>query len=460
MQTDSLTAHVAGFIAATRYDGIPRDAVNCGKKAILDTLAVGLAGARAEGSAIVRRYIEGLGCANGPASVFGSARCTQPRFAALANGAAMHADDFDDTFHPSRVHSSAPVLAAALAGAEGAGASGKDLLRAFVVGSEVTCKVSVTIDHQHYLRGHHATSTCGVLGATAALCSLRGFSAEATRMALGIAGSEAMGLRENFGTMMKPFHAGRAAESAVAAVSLIELGFTAARTILEGPRGFFLAGGGGFDAEKMYGKLGTPWCYVTPGVAIKPYPSGNIAHPAMCKLQEMVLAHDIRPDDVERIAVRTNRLVPLNLTYHRPVTGLEGKFSMEFCLAAILVTRRAGLAEFTDAFVNRADVRQAIEKIDYTTYTDEEAAAQGYQFLTSFLDISMRDGRRFSARVDAANGSAALPMSDNEVAAKFRGCAEFAGLEGSRTERLIELVLQLECLDDIRALGALLRRAT
>lgn len=459
MSPDSLTAHVAEFIATTRYEDISRAAVDCAKKAILDTIAVGLAGARSEGSAIVRRYVEELGCGSGPATVFGSVLRTQPRFAALANGAAMHADDFDDTYHPSRVHSSAPVLAAIFADAERSGASGRDLLRAFAVGTEVTCKISETIDRQHYLRGYHATSTCGVFGAGAGLCSLRGFSPQAARMTLGIAGSEAMGLRENFGTMMKPWHAGRAAESAVVAATLVGMGFTAAETILEGPRGFFLAGGGGFDIGRIYAKLGNPWCYVSPGVAVKPFPSGNIAHPAMCKLQEMVIAHDVRPDDVERIAVRTNKLVPLNLTFHRPVTGLEGKFSMEFCLAAIVVQRRAGLAEFTDAFVNRADVRGAIEKIDYTTYTDDEAATGGYQFLTAFLEIRMQDGRRFAARVDAANGSAALPMGEQQVAAKFRECAEFARWEAHRTEKLIELVLQLDRLDDIRELAALLRSA-
>ena len=235
---DSLTAHVAEFIAAIRYDDIPSEAIGSAKKAMLDTIGVGLAGARAQGSGIIRRYLEELNCGTGPATIFGTSLRVPPRFAALANGAAMHADDFDDTFHRSRVHSSAPVLAAVFADAERAGASGRELLEAFSVGSEVTCKVSQTIDAQHYQRGYHATSTCGVFGATAGLCSLRRFSPQATRMALGIAGSEAAGLRENFGTMAKPMHAGRAAESAVVAASLIELGFTAAPTILEGPRGF------------------------------------------------------------------------------------------------------------------------------------------------------------------------------------------------------------------------------
>lgn len=455
--TDSLAVHVAEFIAGTHYGDMPAEARCSAKRAILDTLGVGLAGARAEASTILHRYTETLGRGSGAASVFGTALRVPPRFAALANGTAMHADDYDDTFHPSRVHSSAPVLAAVLAAAEQEGSPGRDLLAAFSVGAEVTCKVSLAIGSEHYRRGYHATSTCGVFGATAAVCNLRRVPLEAACAALGIAGSESAGLRENFGTMAKPLHAGRAAESGVLAASLAALGVTAAPTIFEGPRGFFMAGSGGYDADVLRGRLGNPWSYVSPGVSIKPFPSGNLVHPAMCKLKELVLAHDIQPAQVERIAVKTNRLLPVNLTYYRPETGLQGKFSMEFCLAAILTLRRAGLAEFTDAVVNRPDVQESIRRIDYSVYSDAEAAAEKYVFLTTFLDIMLKDGRRFAARVDAAKGSPADPMSEEEVAEKFRECAAFAAWPGERAEKIVDLIGRLEELDDVRALTALLR---
>lgn len=453
----ALAVHVAEFIAGTRYGDMPAEARSSAKRAILDTLGVGLAGARAEASTILHRYVDTLGCGSGAASVFGTPLRVPPRFAALANGTAMHADDYDDTFHPSRVHSSTPVLAAVLAAAEQEGSSGRDVLTAFSVGAEVTCKVSLAIGSEHYRRGYHATSTCGVFGATAAVCNLRRVPPEAACAALGIAGSESAGLRENFGTMAKPMHAGRAAESGVVAASLAALGVTAAPTIFEGPRGFFLAGSGGYDAGVLRGRLGNPWSYISPGVSIKPFPSGNLVHPAMCKLRELVLAHDIQPGQVERIAVKSNRLLPVNLTYHRPATGLQGKFSMEFCLAAILTLRRAGLAEFTDAVVTRPDVQEAIRRIDYSVYSDAEAAAEKYVFLTTFLDIVLKDGRRFAARVDAAKGSPADPLSDGEVAEKFRECAAFAGLPGERAEKIVDLIGRLEELDDVRALTALLR---
>ncbi len=230
------------------------------------------------------------------------------------------------------------------------------------------------------------------------------------------------------------------------------MGFTASHTILEGDRGYFMTGAGGYNADELLGKLGNPWNYVAKRVAIKPYPCGNLQQPAMDKLRDLVEGHDIKPGQVERLAVKSHRLMPLNLTYHRPATGLEGKFSMEFSLASILVLRRAGLAEYSDEVVNRPDIQEAIGKIDYTVFSDEEAEAKGYTLWTTFLDIKLRDGRTLSARVDVAKGSATLPMSEEEVARKFRECAEFSKVPAGQAEKIIDLVLQLEYVKDIRDL--------
>ena len=451
-----LAAHVAEFATKTRYDDIPSDVVRMAKKHILDTIGVGLAGVPSDGSEIVRRYIEALGC-SGTATVFGTSQTSIPRFAALANSSAMHADDYDDTYHPTRFHPSAPVISAVCAEAEQTGASGRDVLAAFAVGTEVSVKLSHTIDKQHYLRGFHMTSTCGVFGATAGACNVRRFSHDATLRAIGIAGSKSSGVRENFGTMVKPLHSGIAAENAIVAASLADMGFTSSPTILEGNRGYFMTGAGGYNADELLGKLGNPWNYVAKRVAIKPYPCGNLQQPAMDKLREMVLQHDIRPEQLERLAVKSHRLMPLNLTYHRPTTGLEGKFSMEFSLASILVLRRAGLLEYSDDVVNRPDIQDVIRKTDYTVFSDEEAEAKGYHLWTTFLDVTLKDGRTISARVDAAKGSADFPMTEEEVAEKFRDCAAFAKMPKDNTEKAIELLLNLEKVGDIRELTRLLR---
>jgi 2-methylcitrate dehydratase PrpD len=258
---------------------------------------------------------------------------------------------------------------------------------------------------------------------------------------------------------VKPFHSGRAAENAVVAASLAGMGFTSSPTILEGNRGYFMTGAGSFDANELVGKLGNPWNYVAKGVAIKPYPCGNLQQPAMDKLRELVVTNGIKAEDVERLAVKSHRLMPLNLTYHRPTSGLEGKFSMEFSLASILVLRRAGLAEYADEVVNRPDIQETIRRIDYTVFSDEEAEANGWHLWTTFLDLTLKDGRTLSARADAAKGSASMPMSEVEVADKFRDCAAFARMPGDATEEAIDQILNLERVHDIRTLTALLRIA-
>lgn len=455
---DSITEDVANFVHAMHFEDIPANVLQLSKKAILDSLGLAVAGAKSEGSAIIRRYILESGCATGGAPIFGSGLRAAPQFAALANGSAMHADDYDDTYHPSRVHPSAPVIAAVLADAERDGATGREVLTAFNVGVEVTTKVSQAIDSQHYQRGYHATGTCGAFGAAAAVSRLRRLPAVSVCAALGIAGSTSAGLRENFGTMVKPLHTGRAAENGCFSAVLAALGFTAAPTIFEGARGFFSAGGGGYDPAIIRGKLGSPWTFAAPGISIKPFPSGALTHPPMSKMRELVIANNIHPADVERVHVKTNRLLPENLTYHRPVTGLQGKFSMEFCLASILVLRQAGLGEFTDKVVARPDVQEAIGKIDYGVYSDEEAKSGKYTRLTAFIDIVLKNGRRISGRADIAKGSPEIPMSDAEVADKFRQCASFAGWPDTHAEAAIALISRLEDVRDIRSLTSLLAR--
>jgi 2-methylcitrate dehydratase PrpD len=312
--------------------------------------------------------------------------------------------------------------------------------------------VSQAINRDHYERGYHSTGTCGVFGATAALCNLRGVTTSVILSALGIAGSSAAGLRASFGTMMKPLHAGRAAENGWVAASLAAAGFTASPTVLEDEIGFFSAGGGGYDAT-IIERLGSPWTFETPGIAIKLFPSGAITHPAMSKVRDLVIEHDIQPNQVARVNLRTNGLLPKNLMYHKPTTGLQGKFSMEFCVACILVLRRAGLAEFTDEVVARGDVQDAITKIHFEVYTDEEARINNYTRLTAFIDIVMRDGRTLSARVDEAKGAPSHPMTERDVAEKFRECAQFAGWIRDHSDRIIEQVLELEKLRSVRKFG-------
>ena len=240
MATDSidpsLTAYVADFIVSTKASDIPADVTRLGKRSILDGLGLALAGAASQTGRIILRYLDALGIAGGTGStVIGGEAFLPARFAAFANGAFIHADDYDDTqlavakdrVYGLLTHPTAPALPAVLALAERNRADGRELTTAYQIGVEVECKVAEAISPRHYQHGFHSTATCGAIGAAAGAARLLRLDREATRRALSLAASQAGGLRENFGTMTKPFHAGRAAESGVVAAELTALGFTA-----------------------------------------------------------------------------------------------------------------------------------------------------------------------------------------------------------------------------------------
>jgi len=459
---ESLTAYVADFISATKHTDIPEQVMQLGKKSILDGLGLALAGSVAKSGEIVRRHLESLACSRGTSTVIGSKLRVPARFAAFANATASHADDYDDTqlavakdrVYGLLTHPTSPVLPAVLAVAEREGRSGRDLLQAYQIGVEVECKISEAINPRHYQEGFHSTATCGTFGAAAGLANLMGMTPEVTRTALGVAGSQSAGLRENFGQMMKPFHAGRAAESGVVALEFAQMGFTATPVILEAPRGFFRAAGGGYDETAIRGKLGKPWTFAEPGVSIKPHPSGSLTHPGMTLMLSLIKQHDVRPEQVEHVKVGTNQNMPNALIHHRPTTELQAKFSMEFCMAILLLRRRAGLPEFTDEIVNSPEVKAMIAKVDFGIHPEAEAA--GYDKMTTIIEMALKDGRKISGRADFGKGSPANPMSYAEVADKFRECATFSRWPSEKAERVIAMVEKLEQLPKVSELTALL----
>lgn len=459
---NGLTKYVAGFICDTSFGDLPGDVVELGKKSILDGLGLAISGSVAKSGQLVRRHLLDLSLGAGPSTIIGSPFRVAPRFAAFANGVGIHADDYDDTqlaVAPDRVyglltHPTAPALPAALAAGEMTGAGGRSVMLAYQLGVEVECKIAEAINPRHYQTGFHATATCGTFAAAAASAKLLGLDAAQTARALSIAGSQSAGLRENFGTMTKPFHAGRASESGVVAAQLAKLGWTAADTILEAPRGFFNAAGGGFDKAAIAGKLGTPWTFASPGISIKPHPSGSLTHPGMTEMLRLIGEHNIHADDVVSARVGTNSNMPNALIHHRPRNELQAKFSMEFCMAILLLEGKAGLSEFTDETVLRPDVQAMIERINFVV--DDEAERAGFHKMTTIIDIALKDGRKISGRADFGKGSPAQPMTYDEVADKFLACAEFARFSPGRAREIVGMVREIETISSIGALTSLL----
>lgn len=395
---------------------------------LVDGVAVMLAGATEESGRLVRAHLREVG-GKPQAAVLGSALRAPLQLAAWANGVAGHAMDYDDTqlaTDPQSVyglltHPTVPVLAAALAAAEGTGAGGAATLDAYIVGVEVACRIADAIDPRHYRDGFHSTATMGGFGAAAAAARLYGCDLDQTRRAFGLAASMGAGLRENFGTMTKPFHAGRAAESGLLAVLLARRGWTAAPDILEAQRGFFSAAAGGFDPTKISGVLGRPYFFIAPGISIKPYPSGSLSHPAQDVLLDLVRAHDLRPEQIERINVGTNSHVPNALIHTRPTTALEGKFSLQFQMAIGVLDRAAGIAQFVDAKVRDPRTRALMERVH--VHVDPEIEALGYNEMRMTVAITLTDGRRLEGHADAARGHPRKPMSRADLTEKFMDCA-------------------------------------
>jgi 2-methylcitrate dehydratase PrpD len=463
-QVPKLTEYASQFVVNTKYPDIPPPVIELGKKSILDALGLALSGSKAETAVLIREYVKPFDFHADGVTVLGSAAKIPPRFAAFANGVAIHVDDFDDTqlavakdrVYGLLVHPTVCVLPAALALAELQGKNGRDLLLAYHLGVEVECKIAEAISPRHYEDGFHSTGTCGVFGAAAACAKLKGFDVEQTVRAFAIAASHAAGLRENFGTMMKAFQAGHATESGVVAADFAALGWTGAGQILEAQRGFFHAYGGGYDPDSIVDKLGKPWTFQTPGVSIKPFPSGSLTHPGMTEMLRLIQANSIRASAVARVDVGTNRNMPNTLIHHHPKNGLEAKFSMEFCMAILLLDGKADLTKFTDANVNRPEVQDMIGKIHF--YADPEAERAGYDKMTTIIKITLKDGRTISGRADFGKGSPTNPMSYDEVAEKFRGCAAFAEWPTTKATQVVDLVRRIEDISNIRTLTVLCSR--
>lgn len=456
-----ITQEIAIYVAGTRYRDIPSDVIQLARGFILDGLGVALAGSTDECARIVQRQIRQMG-GSAECSVLGTSVLAPAAKAALANGVAGHAMDYDDTqlstskeaVYGLLTHPTTPVLAAVLTLGQKEKITGAEFLLAYVLGVEVECRIADAINPRHYQSGFHSTATMGGLGAAVAAGKILRLKEPQLLATLGIAASMASGLRENFGTMTKPLHAGRAAENGVTAALLARDGFTAAPNILEAARGFFNAMAGGYEDSKIRGCLGSPYFMKQPGISIKPYPSGSLSHPAQDLILDLVKEHDVKAENIERIEVGTNSNVPNALIYPMPKTALEGKFSIPFCMAIAVLERKAGIAQFQDRKVRGKKVVELMKRV--TLYVDEELERLGYDQVRSRVRVRLKDGRVLEGRYDVARGHPAKPMSWAELTEKFRDCAGLV-LPRKNIDETIRLVEQFQ---DLKSLRPLIRALT
>jgi 2-methylcitrate dehydratase PrpD len=460
MKTDAkITDEVTAFVDKTAFSDFPPEAIRIAKRCVLDGLGLMFGGSVQDCTRIVREFSRKNSPGSG-ATAFGIDPVKlPPELAALVNGTAGHAMDWDDTqlsTTPDRIfglltHPTIPPLAASLAVAEAAGgASGRDFLTAFLTGFEVECKIAESIRPEHYEKGFHSSGTVGTFGAAVAAAKLIGLNRMQLRHLLGMTASMASGIRANFGTMTKPLHVGRAAQNGVTAALLAQGGFEADPNGLDGPWGFFEVFGRGVDKERIIDKLGNPFSIVDPGVSVKPYPCGSLTHPSIDAMRAIVMENDLKPDDIQEAVLYAGKNILNPIRYTTAENELQAKFCMPFLLAAIVISRKAGVQEFNRAFVQSPEVRALMQKI--RTEFDPVIEAKGYDKMRSRVEVTLKSGRRIVRDADERyRGGPENPLSDEELKEKFTDCAQSIVSDSTRAE-IIKTVFQLERLSNMDSL--------
>jgi 2-methylcitrate dehydratase PrpD len=427
METNPVLAY-GSWLAQTPADW-PDAAWQAARHAFIDTIAVAIPGAAEPVARRVFGTVENWGAGASTALLQG-ARLPAP-WAALVNGTAAHALDFDDNFDPAKAHASAVLVPAILALAEQEGASGRACLDAYIAGLQILGRVGQGVNPAHRNRGWHATATIGAIGAAAACARLLGLDARKSAHAISLSTSMAAGSMAQFGTMAKPVHAGLAAKSGILAASLARAGIDAGLGTLDGPTGMnrLMVGP---DYEQLRDTLahiehgqnlrfetqsvGEPLLLLSSGLKLKRFPNCGSAHRAMDGLLGLIQAHGIGAGEVEAVHVRAPITHFNNLMYTDPADAPQARFSLEYALACLLVTGNCTLADFTDAAARRPALRALYPRI----HRHGVDKAEG-EFPTE-VEIILKDGRSFSAAVPWPAGSLAVPFTDAQLWAKYEGC--------------------------------------
>lgn len=447
MRADSgVTEALAGRIRSIRYEELPPAVVTVARHCILDWVAVTL---RAVDEPLVGMLVEQVLAEGGKgrASLIGRAELVSMRQAALVNGAASHALDYDDVNIRMCGHPTVAVLPAALALAQGTGASGNDLIAAFVAGYETACLVGGMVAPGHYARGFHVTGTVGTFGAAAACAHLMGLGQEQTRAALGIAGTQAAGLKSMFGTMCKPLHAGKACESGLLAAQLAARGFTSRRDVLECEQGFAATQTDSFDPGVVLGSgVGS---YNLPDNLFKYHASCYQTHAEIEAIRSLRSTHGFAASDIVRIVLRQDAGADTVCNLPRPSSGLETKFSLRLLAAyAVLGVDTADIDSYTDERTNDPALVALRDKVEVTF-------APNWPITRSEVTIHLVDGRTLHATHDSGVPDTDLARQTTRLREKLDGLLG-PRLGADRTRRLADTILAIDQLPDLRALIDLL----
>ncbi|MGQ0750892.1 MAG: MmgE/PrpD family protein [Betaproteobacteria bacterium] len=439
-----VTRWLAKTVVGSSWGEMPEAVRKEATRSFFNWLGCAIGGVRHEASeaslALALKY-------TGPsqATVVGTKHRLDIFHAAWVNGISSHVFDFDDTHLRTVIHPSPPIAPAVLALSEHTNVSGAEFVHALALGIEVACRIGNAVCPAHYNVGWHSTGTAGVFGAAVAVGKLLKLSEQQMGWALGLAGTQASGLRENLNTMGKFLHPGHAARDGMTAAFLAQGGFTASDRILEAPRGFAHV----LSKESNLEEITSDWGkrYELLLNTYKPYPCGVVLHPVIDACLELVAKEGIGAGDIEKVHLKVNYLV-LEVTGKRhPQVGVDGKFSVFHCVAVAFIDKKVEEEQFTDRRVLDATVVALSDRVDATVDTAMPADAV-------YMELTHRNGRKFMKRVEHARGSLKRPLSEAELERKFRGlCAGI--VPGAQVDRLVEQCRALVELPDMAQVARL-----
>jgi 2-methylcitrate dehydratase PrpD len=450
-QTVSSMGKLSRFVINSRYDAIPAKALDTAKLAIMDCLGVAVAGAREESAQISGRLAREER-AKEESTIYGQRFKSSVLQAAFVNGTAAHAHDFDHSFVVGGQPTS-PIIPAVFALGEALSVSGKQILEAYVTGFEVAAALVFAVQTAGG-GGWHANGTIGAFGVSAACAKLLGLKESEIEMALAMTASMASGVTSNFGTMTKPLHVGHAARNGVMSVRLAKAGFTANPQTLEARNGFFDSyyHGGKPDLTPL-DALGHVYALEKYGVRFKPYPCGGLTHTAIYATIRLRDEHQITSDLVEHVDVDVPADTAAPLTFRVPRTGLEGKFSMPYLIARALIDGKVMLETFTDEAVRNKPVLDLLEKVEMKVDPKLQSGSDGSRPAT--VTIKLKNGQVHTLHQRFPKGSPEVPMTRDELLAKFRACTRGV-LSETSSARALDYVSKLETMATIKPLASLL----
>ncbi len=395
-----VTAKIAQFVASAKYENLPPAAIETAKVAVRDCLGVALAGSKEEDAKICAE-IARQEQAKEETTVIGQGFKSSALNAALANGTAAHAMDFDHSF-TLMGQPTAPIIPATFALGEALGASGRQIIEAYAAGYEVTAKLVHSLrDSEH--DGWHAPSTLGFFGAAAACSKLLGLNAGQVEMALGMSASMAGGMVANFGTMTKPLHVGLGARNGVLAAKLAQSGFTANGKAIESGFGFYKVFHPGTSIdEKPIEELGRSYALLSDGIRIKPYPCGGLTHQVIDSILEFRAKNGLTPEMVERVDVDVVKHTFERIVFKVPQTSIQGKFCMPYLVARALIDGKVSLHAFTDAAVRDRNVLKLAERVQMNLDNDLRKTDPGGR--PCRVTVRLKDGQIYTREAAAFQG--------------------------------------------------------